>query len=114
MAKKIRMTVFTLLVCLMVSTAAIGLAACNDSSGNNTDQNAYTLSFDANGGSISGESTQIKLFGKSLKYVKSVNGIWAENEEYALPTASKSNCNFDGWNSEAAGGGSGISITRAI
>lgn len=79
MAKKIRMTVFTLLVCLMVSTAAIGLGACNDSSGNNTDQNAYTLSFDANGGSAVDSLTV------------------EEGKAVTLPVSEKTNYAFCGW-----------------
>ncbi len=79
MAKKIKMTVFTLLVCLMVSTAVIGLAACNDSSDSNTDRNTYTLSFNTNGGSAV-DSLTIE-----------------EGKAVTLPSTEKTNYAFCGW-----------------
>lgn len=81
MTKKIRMTLLSVLVCLMVSTAAIGLMGCNNTANDQDEQpkSAYTLSFDANGGS-------------------SVDAITIEDgKAITLPTTEKANHAFCGW-----------------
>ncbi|MDE5896586.1 MAG: InlB B-repeat-containing protein, partial [Clostridia bacterium] len=76
MTKKTRRTLLTALACLTVSTAAFGLAACNDPSDQTT---TYTLSFDANGGSSVGAVTI------------------EEGKAVTLPTTEKTNYAFCGW-----------------
>lgn len=55
-----------------------------------------TVTFDSDGGIVS-ETTQTKLFGYPLNYEKNAETkVWAANEGYTLPSATKQNYIFKG------------------
>lgn len=63
-----------------------------------------TVTFDSDGG-IVGETTQTKLFGYPLNYEKNAETkVWAADEGYTLPSATKQNYIFKGWKTAVAEG----------
>lgn len=58
-----------------------------------------TVTFDGADGTVNDSQsiTQEKLFGQSIKYEKNDANVWAINESYALPIATKTDGSFKGW-----------------